>query len=158
MRRKDREINTAEGIEEIIQGCKTIRIGMMEEQRVHIIPVNFGYEREEDGFSFFIHSAKTGHKVEIWEKNPEIAFEMDAEIGLNPGPRGCDYGFFYRSVIGHGRIRLLEEQEEKDRALNLIMRHQTGRAFEFSENNLKTVNVYKISVTDIVGKACLPKE
>lgn len=158
MRRKDREIKTPEKIEEIINRCRTIRIGMLEEQAVHIVPVNFGHKREGEKFVFYIHSAKKGHKVDVWKKNPRIAFEMNHEIGLNPGPRGCDYGYFYQSVIGHGEIVLLEEPKEKEKALNQIMLHQTGRSFEFTEKNLGTVNVYKIAVRDIVGKACLPKE
>lgn len=158
MRRKDREIKTPEKIEEIINHCKTIRIGMLEDQAVHIVPVNFGYKREGDKFAFYIHSAKKGHKVHVWEKNPRIAFEMDHEIGLNPGPKGCDYGYFYQSVIGQGEIVLLKEPIQKEKALNQIMLHQTGRFFEFTEKNLETVNVYEIAVTDIIGKACLPKE
>ncbi|MDO5649514.1 MAG: pyridoxamine 5'-phosphate oxidase family protein [Gallicola sp.] len=156
MRRKDREINTIHGIEELIKLCKTVRIGMVENEKVHIVPVNFGYSQEKGQFVFYIHSAKKGHKVDVWEKSPNIAFEMDYEIGLDSGPKACDYGYFYQSVIGHGEIFLIEDKIEKEYALNQIMVHQTGQKFEFTEKNLGRVNVYKIIISDIIGKACLP--
>ncbi len=156
MRRKEREINTIQGIEEVIKLCKTIRIGMLEKERVHIVPVNFGYSQEKGQLIFYIHSAKRGHKVDVWEKSPKAAFEMDYEIGLDSGSKACDYGYFYQSVIGHGEIFLIEDKIEKEYALNEIMFHQTGRKFEFTEKSLDRVNVYKVISSDIAGKACLP--
>lgn len=102
MRRKDREVKQPEEIEKIIKKCRTIRIGMAVDSKPFIVPVNFGFTLIDNNFIFYIHSAKKGHKVDLWKENPNIAFEMDVEIGLNPGPKGCDYGFFYESVIGHG--------------------------------------------------------
>lgn len=157
MRRKDREINGSKEIESIIKECCTLRIAMVEDQKPHIIPVNFGYTLKDGEFTFYIHSALKGHKVSIWEKNPEIAFELDVEIGLNPGPRGCDYGFFYQSVIGHGMIEKISGLDSKRIALNEIMFHQTGKTFTFTEDNLKSIHLYQIKVQDIIGKQCLPK-
>lgn len=158
MRRKDREVKQPEEIEKIIKKCRTIRIGMAVDSKPFIVPVNFGFTLIDNNFIFYIHSAKKGHKVDLWKENPNIAFEMDVEIGLNPGPKGCDYGFFYESVIGHGEIVKIEDFEMQQTALNEIMLHQTGSQFEFAEKNLNTVNIYKIKVTDIVGKRCVPKE
>lgn len=158
MRRKDREVKYPKEIEKIIKKCNTIRIGMAIDSKPYIVPVNFGFTRKDEKFVFYIHSAKKGHKVDLWKENPMIAFEMDVEIGLNPGPTGCDYGFFYESVIGHGEICKIDNLEKQEFAINEIMFHQTGKRFKFTDNNLNSVNIYEIKVTDIHGKRCVPEK
>lgn len=48
MRRKDREIKDYNKMLEIIDQCDCIRIGFKEQEGTYILPLNFGYESQED--------------------------------------------------------------------------------------------------------------
>lgn len=52
MRRKDREVTEMEEIQQIFDECKVCRIGIMDENGPYIVPVNYGYVREEGKVSF----------------------------------------------------------------------------------------------------------
>ena len=58
MRRKDREIKDYNKMLKIIDQCDCIRIGFQEPQGTYILPLNFGYESQEDQLTFYFHGAK----------------------------------------------------------------------------------------------------
>ena len=58
MRRKDREVTEMEEIQQIFDECKVCRIGIMDENGPYIVPVNYGYVREEGKVILYIHGAK----------------------------------------------------------------------------------------------------
>ena len=47
MRRKDREVTDIEKIKEILDACKVSRIGLMDQGKVYIVPMNHGYSLED---------------------------------------------------------------------------------------------------------------
>ncbi len=153
MRRKDREITDPKEILRIIDKCKVFRIAAQDENGLYIIPLNFGYEYSSDKPSFFFHSAKEGRKVDAFAKNSKVAFEMDCEHRLTGDDNdACSYSYDFQSIVGNGEICLVDNFEEKKRALSLLMLHQTGKDFVFDDNMADTVLVYRIDVTDISAK------
>ena len=62
--------------------------------------------------------------------------------------------FLNKSIIGFGKIIFLETNEEKCYGLDQIMKHQTGRdiKYQYPEDQLKSVNVYKMEVAIFIGK------
>jgi nitroimidazol reductase NimA-like FMN-containing flavoprotein (pyridoxamine 5'-phosphate oxidase superfamily) len=152
MKRKDREITDLNEILRIIEKCKVFRIATMDENGLYIIPLNFGYEYSSDKLSFFFHSAKEGRKVDAFPKNSKVAFEMDCENRLIEASEACSYGYAFQSIVGNGEISLVEDSEDKKRALSLLMLHQTGKDFVFDDNMAYTVLVYRVDVTNISAK------
>ena len=47
MRRKDREVSDQEEIQKIFDDCKVCRIGIVDEDGPYIVPMNYGYVKEE---------------------------------------------------------------------------------------------------------------
>jgi nitroimidazol reductase NimA-like FMN-containing flavoprotein (pyridoxamine 5'-phosphate oxidase superfamily) len=154
LRRKDREISGVEDILEIIRKCTVCRLGMAENGIPYIVPLNFGYEYRDNMLTLYFHSAREGKKIDILKKNNRVCFEMDAGHQLTPGDKACDYGFNYASVLGLGTVEFIEEEAEKIRALNLLMKHQTGedRDFAYREADLRAVAVYRLRVETFTGK------
>ncbi|MDU6445052.1 MAG: pyridoxamine 5'-phosphate oxidase family protein, partial [Streptococcus sp.] len=70
------------------------------------------------------------------------------------------YGAFFSSFIGRGKAELIEESEQKAYALNLLMQHQAGKIFEFTEKMTKPVGVIKIVIDQYSAKAktMMPKK
>jgi len=148
MRKKEREITDLSEIEGIIQKAKVCRVAFVDGTGPYIVPVNFGYERG----ALYVHGADAGHKIEILKKNNRVCFEMDADVEIRSAEKACKFSLKYRSVIGTGKVRFLDKDEEKARALNVIMKHYSERDFTFSKPDLDSVLVWKIESDSLSGK------
>jgi nitroimidazol reductase NimA-like FMN-containing flavoprotein (pyridoxamine 5'-phosphate oxidase superfamily) len=154
MRRKDREITNIEEQLRIIRKYKVCRLGLLEDSRPYIVPLNFGYEYRNGQLTLYFHSAHEGKKMDILKKNPQVCFEIDGEHTLIPGDASCDYGYAYESIIGYGTVEFLAGDWDKCYGLNCLMQHQTGReeSFLFDERHLRAVEVYALKVRSLSGK------
>jgi nitroimidazol reductase NimA-like FMN-containing flavoprotein (pyridoxamine 5'-phosphate oxidase superfamily) len=61
----------------------------------------------------------------------------------------------YSSVIGYGTLRELVTDEEKRFGLNQIMRHYSGRDWEFPASELPPTRLWRIDIESLSGK-CSP--
>jgi len=154
MRRKDREITDINEKLNIIQKSKVCRIGLSEDNIPYIIPLNYGYTFENNILTLYFHSALEGKKLDIIKKNDNACFEIDCDSELIEGGQACDYGYAYKSVIGFGKIIIIENPNEKIYGLNMLMKHQTEKdvTHEFTDEQIKNVCVYKMVVSDFTGK------
>lgn len=152
MRRKDREVTSCEALKEIIDKCMVCRVAMQDETGLYIVPMNFGYEFDGEKLTLYFHSAKAGRKVDIMAKGADVAFEMDCDHELIAHEIACRNGFAYSSIIGNGKATQLEEPEEKLRALQLIMVHQTGKEFDMPLAAGNAVALFKLESTSFAGK------
>jgi len=154
MRRKDKEISGTDEKLEIIAKCKVCRLGLSENNYPYIIPLNYGYSRDDGKLTLYFHSAPDGRKIDIIRKNNNACFEIDCDTNLIEGENPCNYSYEFKSIIGFGKIVLLSTKDEKIYGLNYLMKQQTGKDIKhgFSENELKNVVVFKIQVDEFSGK------
>lgn len=153
MRRSDREVTDFNKIMDIVEHCICCRIGFNDNGSVYIVPLNFGYEKTEDSFVLYFHSAKEGRKIDLIRDNPSVGFEMDTNYMLYEGETACKHSARYQSVIGNGVIEVVEDTDEKVKGLNLFMEHNTGKKdWEYDENMLNVVSVLKLKVTEFSCK------
>ncbi|MDR2803706.1 MAG: pyridoxamine 5'-phosphate oxidase family protein [Treponema sp.] len=154
MRRKDREIIDINEKIKIIDKNKVCRLALSENNQPYIVPLNYGYSFENNILTLFFHSAIEGKKLQIIKKNNSACFEIDCDSGLIEGDEACKYSYAFKSVIGAGKIAVLETKDEKINGLNELMKHQTGRneTFKFDEKAVEHVTVYKLIVDEFTGK------
>jgi uncharacterized protein len=155
MRRKDREVTEINELMQIIDQCKVCRIAMQDKDGLYIVPINFGYTYENNQLVLFFHSAKEGRKINALKENSDICFEMDCEHSLITADVTCQYGYFFKSIIGNGKAIFIDDIEEKKIALSALMKHQTGQDFLFDDRMVNCVSVFKIIVHNYAGKAHL---
>lgn len=153
MRRKDREIEAREDLLHILNECKVIRVAMHDGEEIYLLPMNFGYTYEQDKLVFYLHAAQKGKKIDLLRENPRVAFEMDRGHELIDGQTACEYGFKFASIVGKGRAELVEELQEKIKALEILMKCQTGKAFKINEKMASAVAVIKIIAVEFSGKS-----
>lgn len=155
MRRRDREIQEEETMLEIMKNCDCCRLGLMDGQQAYIVPMNFGFAKENGRLSLYFHCAAEGKKLELLKTQTCVSFEMDSGHGLVTGKRGCDYSFFYRSILGTGNVEFLTTPDEKANGLTQILAHYDPARvnWEFSPNLLARTCVLKLTVTDWSCKA-----
>lgn len=151
MRRSDREVKSKEEILEIIKKCNVCRIALNNEGFPYIVPMNFGIWVEGEEIQLYFHGAKSGTKTDLIKKDPRASFEMDCEHRLIEGDLGCKYTMEYESVVGTGKIEIVEG-EEKIRALHYVMKQYSDKSFTFDQRHANVVEVFKLRVESITGK------
>lgn len=146
------KITTKKKIEEIMKKAIVCRLAMCENNIPYIVPVCFGYE---DNF-LYIHSASKGKKINILKKNPNVCIEIDIEKELFPDEIACKWDIRYSSLIGFGKASFVEDDEEKIKALNIIMKHYSNKHFEFKEEEVKKVTIIKVKIEKMTYKESKP--
>ena len=147
MRRRDREVTDIARIEEVIAACHCCRVGFNDNGEVYIVPLNFGFCRENGRHVFYFHGAKEGRKIDLIAQNPRVGFELDTNYQLRTGELAGDCTARFQSVIGVGVMRFVDDHAEIRRGLTLLMEKNTGRSdWEFNEAMLRAVRVFKLEV------------
>lgn len=132
-----------EKVEMLLREAVVARLAMCVENRPYVVPVNFGIG---EGVLYF-HSGNKGTKVEMLTENPQIAFEMDADVAVVRKEDACRWSMKYRSIVGTGNVINVTEPEEKQKGLDLLMEHHApGETFTYQEKMLAATNVYKIEI------------
>lgn len=154
MRRRDREITDKKVIEQFIAKEQILRIGFNDNGEIYVIPVNYGYSLANDKYSFYFHGAKAGRKFELSKLEPVVGFEIDGKYRILESEIACDFSATFQSVIGTGKLYLVDDREEKRKGLNAIMRQVASKAeWDYSEEMLETVAVFRLDVDKISCKA-----
>ena len=157
MRRKDREVTDKNQILDIIARCPVGRVAFTDSQGAFIVPVHMGYAWEEK-LTLYFHSAPEGRKMSALTAHPQVFVEMDIHHGLQESANACGYSAYFESVMGTGQAALVEETEEKKKALNLLMRCQTGKDFVFADKDVERVAVVKIVADSVTAKRRLKED
>lgn len=105
----------------------------------------------------WVHNTRArGHLRANVEHEPRVCFEIDAAGAVFPyGRFECDTSVEYRSVIAFGRIRIVEDREQKAAFFDAFMKKYSGgddgRPKGFYPR-LDQVTVYAIAVEWVTGK------
>lgn len=152
MTKREREVTDLEQIRGFLDRGKVLHLGLCDGDQPYVVPLNYGYTMEQGTLTFYMHGAVRGYKYEVMEKNPKASFSIECDVQPFPGKVACQYGTSYSSVLGKGTVEILTDVEEKERALSLFMKTQTGKDFEFSEKLVSIVNVMKLTVSEYSAK------
>ena len=148
MRRKDKQINDAVVINDILGRSTVCRLGMCEGDRPYVVSLCFGY----DSNALYFHSAGQGKKLDILRKNNNVCFDVDVDCEVVKADRACDWGMKYKSVVGFGKAIFIEDVESKRKALDVIMQQYSEGAFEYSEEAVKGIVIVKVEIESMTGK------
>ncbi|MCF0207240.1 MAG: pyridoxamine 5'-phosphate oxidase family protein [Bacteroidales bacterium] len=154
MRRKDREITDFGVMAEIISKSEVCHLALNGDDGFpYIVPLNFGMKLDGGKVILYFHCATEGRKLELIEKDSHACFEMCCETeALFVRERGyCTMNF--RSVIGFGRIEMVDDDAEKMEGLTLIVEHfHHDDDFKFSTAAVPRTKVFKLVVERMTGK------
>jgi hypothetical protein len=148
MRRKDREITDIALTEDIIRNSMVCRLGMSRDNQPYVVPLCFAYSDK----TLYFHSAGEGLKLEILQQNPNVCVEFDIDQEVIQGDKPCKWSMQYRSVIGFGKASFVEDLEEKRKGLDAIMKHYSGRSFEYVEQAIESTCIIKVEIESMTGK------
>ena len=154
MRRSDREITDSKAIEAFIEKEQILRIAFYDNGDIYIVPVNYGYFKENGKPIFVFHGAKDGRKYDLAKDSPKVGFEIDGNYQLLEAETACDFSAKFQSVIGTGTLNLIEDKTEKIKALNTLMKQAANKPeWEYSDARLNGVAVFRLDVDKMSCKA-----
>lgn len=152
MRRTDREIKDRYEIIHVMEGCDVCRLAINDpEGWPYIVPLNFGMEADGERLTLYFHSALEGKKLRLLANDNRVCFEMDRGHRLVTEEETGNCTMEYESVIGRGLVTMVPE-EEKLRALGILMAHYRQEGFPFNHAVVPRTAVYKLTVQEVTGK------
>ena len=145
----------------VLDQCSVVRIGFSPcagEATPFIVPVAFGMKGEGEGLTLYFHGAKEGRKINCYRENPMVSFEADRLIYTGGGELPCTWTTDFESVMGEGRLRLIEDDAEKSAALDAIMvRYGFQGKPHYDSGVMSRTAVFALDVSTWVAKVKLSK-
>ena len=152
MTKREFQITDAAQILEILDKSKVLHLGLAVNNEPYVVPMNYGYAMEDGKLTLYLHSAVQGKKLDMIRANPNVFFEMDCDRMPFEGKVPCQYGLVYSSIMGRGTARVLEDVEEKMKAMTLLMKTQAGKDFTFNDRLVSIVAVIRVDVSEYTAK------
>lgn len=137
-------------IEQVIRKAIYCQVAFSVNDQPYVVPMNYGYA---DG-CFYLHSKPTGKKLEMLKLNPKVSFNLQsiAEPWHN-GDKGEQCSMRYVSVVGCGTAVIIEDLDEKQKALDIIGKQYDLPTDEYSDELLQALALIRLDVTEMNGKA-----
>lgn len=149
MKRSEKEITDRNEIDDVIHGCEVCHLSFAVNNDPYVVPVSYGY----DGKCLYLHTAMDGKKLDCAAANPKVCFAMERNVRLVVDEASpCKWTFTYESVIGYGRMEELTELDDKNYGLSEVVRHYSGKGWDFEPHELDSTRIWIISVDSLTGK------
>jgi len=152
MTKRERQITDEAQIMDILDKGKVLHLGLAVDNEPYVVPMNYGYTKENGKLVMYLHSAVRGKKLDMIRRNPKVFFEIDCDLVPFESELPCQYGLAYSSVMGKGIARIVDDVEEKKKAMSILMKTQTGKDFTFEDRLVSIVAVIRIDVDAYTAK------
>ncbi len=152
MTRREQQVTDINEIIEILEKSKVVHVGMIDGDEPYVVPMNYGYILEDGKLTIYLHGARRGRKIDAIKANPKVFYEMCCDITPFEGEVACKYGITYASIMGRGLATLVEDVDEKKKALSILMKTQTGKDFTFEDKLTTVVSIIKIDTLEFTAK------
>jgi nitroimidazol reductase NimA-like FMN-containing flavoprotein (pyridoxamine 5'-phosphate oxidase superfamily) len=153
IRRKEREKEKAFAYKVIDKAEYGVLALVDENNKAYAIPLSF--VRIDD--TIYIHSANEGKKLELIKKNSNVSFTCVGDTQL----LSSQFSTYYESAILFGKASIVENNEEKQQALEAIAAKYSPtfakEALTYIKENWERTTLIRIEIESISGKANLPK-
>jgi nitroimidazol reductase NimA-like FMN-containing flavoprotein (pyridoxamine 5'-phosphate oxidase superfamily) len=152
MRRDDREITDFQVIRSIFNEADVCRIAFADNNIPYIVTMNYGFILGERNL-FYFHCAPEGRKIDMLRKNDQVCFELDTDHKLIKAKQACGWGMSFRSVVGYGKISVVEDLNERKLALDHIMNHYGGEGkYDYPDSQMAKTTILRLDITEMTGK------
>ena len=152
MTKRERQVTDKNQILRILDTAKVLHLGLAVDNEPYVVPMNYGYTEEDGKLVLYLHSALQGRKLNMIRENPRVFFELECDQAPFEGEKPCQYGLVYSSVMGRGTAGIVEDVEEKKKAMAILMKTQTQKEFSFDDKLVSIVAVIRIDVAEYTAK------
>ncbi|HAB60913.1 MAG TPA: 5-nitroimidazole antibiotic resistance protein [Lachnospiraceae bacterium] len=112
MRRKKQVLSLEENIQVLNRGTSGVLAVSGDDNYPYAVPLSYVYHDNK----IFFHCAKKGHKLDAIFRNEKVSFcVIDKDEVIQD-----EYTSYFRSVIVFGKARILEDDSEKRKAIEIL--------------------------------------
>jgi nitroimidazol reductase NimA-like FMN-containing flavoprotein (pyridoxamine 5'-phosphate oxidase superfamily) len=140
MRRKEKAIKNIKEMQHILQTVKHITIAMCCDNEPYLVTLSHGYDPNEH--CLFFHCASEGKKIDILKENNIVWGQALVDEGYAQG--ACDH--LYAAVQFRGKVRFIEDFEEKKVALKNMIYKLDDYPEEVAEKQLTEQSITKVKI------------
>lgn len=149
MRRKKQSLSTEKCTELLQQGTSGVLAVLGDAEYPYAVPLSYVYTDNK----IYFHSAVNGHKLDAVKNHDKASFCVIAQDLVVPEK----YTTYYQSVIVFGRIRILEDAQEKRNAVEkLALKYTPNDPAEKRDAEIdrfwKTLCMLEMTVEHLTGK------
>jgi len=148
MRRKEKEINEKEIINEILKNSRICRIAIFDKDYPYIVPMNYGYHNH----ALYFHCATQGRKIDLLKQNNKVGFEIEQFHEVVKHKISCKWTTKFRSIIGHGEIVIITDDEQKRKGLDILMNQHGKTNNAYSDHAVDKVVVLRMDIKSLTAK------
>lgn len=149
--RRNKQLLTTKEIDAIMEKCTNGVLSCLgDDDYPYSVPLSFVYFNHK----IYIHSAKSGHKIDAIEKHPKVSFAVIEEDVIV----SKEYTTYFRSVIAFGKARVVEGEEGKEAFMALVKKYSGDQPEEEQHKEVegcKHAYVIAIDVEHITGKEAI---
>ena len=159
MHKEEVRIAEKEMLKMILDMTEVCSIGFHDEPYPYVVPVNYGYEWE-DQLVFYSHMANEGHKVDLIRQDPRVCVSVPVFLERLGSMDYQNESHDFRSVTAYGRAQILDPVNDKEEFLHgfsVFCRH-TGRGdvTQITPVMHEKLYILKITCGIVSGKAQYP--
>lgn len=145
MRRHERECSEASFLQHLLQEADVVTVAFHAEEHPYVIPLNFIFMNN----ALYMHSATEGRKLDCLKSNPCVGFSVHKVLEIDREHATTRY----ESLCGEGRAVLVDDPDEKQKALAaLAEKYQSRCELPVPERMLKMTAVIRINILHMSGK------
>ncbi|SHH54697.1 hypothetical protein SAMN02745245_01584 [Anaerosphaera aminiphila DSM 21120] len=151
MRRKKQILSIEKIIEILNRRTSGVLATSGDDNYPYAVPLSYAYCNNK----IIFHCAKTGHKIDAINRNERVSFCVIDKDTIVPE----EYTTYFKSVIAFGRARILKDENEKRKSLEILARkyspnYREGYLKEI-EDTLLNVCVVEIEIEHLSGKEAI---
>lgn len=152
LRRKKQVLTLEENIQILNRGTSGVLAVSGDDDYPYAVPLSYVYHDNK----IYFHCAKTGHKMDAIARNEKVSFcVIDKDQIVQE-----EYTSYFRSVIVFGRARVLENEEEKRNAIEILAAKYSPDQEEVHrmraiDNEYNIVRMIELSIDHISGKEAI---
>ncbi len=154
MRRKTQELDHESTAEILKRGTSGVLAVAGDDGYPYAVPLSYAYD--EDGNRFIFHSATKGHKIDALLREPKASFCVIDHDDVKPE----EFTTYFRSAIAFGQVRMLEDDDEKREAAQLLSRRYAPDMPLESETAeierfWKALRMFELRIEHLTGKEAI---
>lgn len=152
MRRKKQVLTLEENIQILNRGTSGVLSVSGDDDYPYAVPLSYVYHDNK----IYFHCAKAGHKMDAIARNEKVSFcVIDKDQIVQE-----EYTSYFRSVIVFGRARVLENEEEKRKAIEILAARYSPDQEEVHrmqaiDNEFNIVRMIELTIDYISGKEAI---
>lgn len=151
MRRKKQILSMEDTIAVLEKGTSGVLAVHGDDGYPYAVPLSYVYHENR----IYFHCAKTGHKIDAITKDSKVSFCVIDQDMVVPE----EYTTYFRSAIVFGKAHVINNDEEKRRALEKLAEryspdHEQGRLQEI-DKSFAHVCVIELNIDYMTGKEAI---